>query len=253
MILSYEYDTNLTLSSVVGRHTCLMRCLPAKEPFMKIKEEKFDISPIFWHHECIDGLGNRMVFAGTNLMHDSLNYTCRGELVCSTYCIPETIPHPMYSLPSQLTTPHQDMTNLIPIRTRNVLNDCMNITHIVHDYIQYTPGLTGINTNVQEVLNHRQGVCQDYAHLMISICRLMGIPTRYACGLMIGEGATHAWVEVYDGQCWYAFDPTNDTAAASGYIKLAHGRDASDCPVSRGIYTGNSLQKTHVNVKVKML
>ena len=108
-------------------------------------------------------------------------------------------------------------------------------------------------TTAEDAFRHRQGVCQDYAHLMIALCRQAGIPARYACGLMIGEGQTHAWVEAHDGQCWYAFDPTNDTAIATGYIKLAHGRDAQDCPVSRGVYMGVSQEYTTVNVKVEQI
>ena len=106
-------------------------------------------------------------------------------------------------------------------------------------------------TTASDVMRHRKGVCQDYAHLMTALCRMAGMPARYVCGLMKGEGQTHAWVEVHDGQCWYAFDPTNDTAIASGYIKLAHGRDALDCPVSRGTYLGVSTEETFISVKVQ--
>lgn len=108
-----------------------------------------------------------------------------------------------------------------------------------------------LHTTAADAFASRMGVCQDYAHLMVALCRAAGFHARYVCGLMMGEGQTHAWVEVYDGLCWYAFDPTNDTAVATGFIKIAHGRDALDCSVSRGVYTGISNQTTNVSVTVK--
>ena len=86
---------------------------------------------------------------------------------------------------------------------------------------------------------------------MIGFCRRCGIPARYVCGFMEGTGETHAWVEVYDGYSWIGFDPTNDCRIIYGYVKLAHGRDASDCPVSRGIYNGQALQQTQISVTLK--
>jgi transglutaminase-like putative cysteine protease len=79
-----------------------------------------------------------------------------------------------------------------------------------------------------------------------------GIPARYICGLMLGEGATHAWVEFYDGQTWWGLDPTNDCEAGDTYIVVNRGRDFGDCPMESGIFKGGAmqLQLTHVNVKV---
>lgn len=230
----------------MGRHTLLLRCLPAREPFVDILNEEFSITPGFRIHESTDGFGNRILTATNGDLHQRLDYTCTGEVEMRTYCIPDHRPHPMYTLPSQLTAPTADMHCLLPTPTGNLLHDCLQVAHTVHRHIVYTPGVTGMLTTAGDVFRHRKGVCQDYAHLMIALCRRMAIPARYACGLMTGEGQTHAWVEVHDGQCWYAFDPTNDTAVATGYIKLAHGRDAADCPVSRGTYQGVAHENTSV-------
>lgn len=201
--------------------------------------------------EKTDGFGNRIITASSDIPHVQLDYACTGVVELSTYCLPELDPHPMYHLPSKLTTTTPDMKILQPELTGDVLHDSLQIVHAVHQYVCYTPGTTDMHTTAQETFRHGLGVCQDYAHLMIALCRKVGIPARYVCGMMIGEGQTHAWVEVYDGFCWYAFDPTNDTAVATGYIKLAHGRDASDCPVSRGVFQGITREETRVNVSVK--
>lgn len=256
MRLTYEYHTSVTFRPSIGRHTILLRCLPAKHPFQQIRHEEVLLDEGFWKKEGYDGLGNRIITAGTGERHRELCYTARGEVECSTYCIPDDKPHPMYRQPSRLTT----LTNPIPLSQnwkesagsgKNALDVCLEIMHFVHRHIEYTPHVTTLNTTAEEAFLLRKGVCQDYAHLMVSLCREQGFPARYVCGLMLGEGSTHAWVEVHDGQCWYAFDPTNDTAVATGYIKMAHGRDALDCPVSRGTFVGITEQETEVKVIVK--
>lgn len=251
MRLHYEYTTWVKFHPSIERHNILLRCVPADAAFQHIEKEHFCITEGFWHKEGNDGFGNRIITAGTLEQHDALTYTSCGEIESSTYCIPDALPHPMFRLPSPLTVSEREMQTLLPSPTGNVLEDCLHIAHNVHRHIVYTPGVTNMLTRASDAYRLRQGVCQDYAHLMISLCRSAGYPSRYVCGLMAGEGATHAWVEVSDGHCWYAFDPTNDTAVASGYIKLAHGRDASDCPVSRGTYLGTAQQETRIYVNVK--
>lgn len=156
----------------------------------------------------------------------------------------------MFFLPSRLTAGLDVSTD-----SREVFLDrCLDIMHRVYTHLTYTPNVTSMLTSAAEVWQDRRGVCQDYAHLMVALCRNEGMAARYVCGLMAGEGQTHAWVEVHDGQCWYAFDPTNDTAVASGYVKIAHGRDALDCPVSRGTYRclalGGCNERREIQVKV---
>lgn len=253
LLLSFRYITHVDFSPAVGRHNLLLRCLPSREAFQSVRHEEFCLSDDFSYKESMDGLGNRIVTASTDAMHSHIDYSCTGEVDTSTYCIPDAAPHPIYSLPSRLTATTPAMHCLLPSATGQFLADCMQIAHAVHHHFQYTPGATDMLTTASDAFAQRKGVCQDYAHLMIALCRKAGIPARYACGLMMGEGQTHAWVEVHDGQCWYAFDPTNDAAIATGYIKLAHGRDAADCAVSRGVYFGLAQENTCVNVMVKKL
>ncbi len=261
MVLHFDYTTRVTFHPSVGRHNILLRCLPAQEAFQQVVCEEFSVSPCFWHREDTDGFGNRIIYGGTMERHSELSYRCRGNIKTSTYCIPDSNPHPMYSvlpsvppsLLSKIVSPRGDLEGALEGASKGALEDALHIMHSVHQYMTYRTGVTDINTSLMDVIRLRQGVCQDYAHLMIALCRLAGYPSRYVCGLMRGEGATHAWVEIHDGQCWYAFDPTNDTAIADGYIKLAHGREAKDCPVSRGTYIGVTQETTEVCVKAFLL
>ena len=93
-------------------------------------------------------------------------------------------------------------------------------------------------------------MCQDYTHIMLGLCRQLGIPARYVAGFMIGEGATHAWLEVYARGHWIGIDPTNNRIVDDMYIKMSEGRDASDCIVDKGLFFGNVQQKQSVFVKV---
>lgn len=257
MNISYEYRTRVVFAPSIGRHNLLLRCLPAREAFQQSVEEEFTLSEGFWYDESHDGQGNRILYAGTTERHNRVAYTCHGRVRQSTYCIPEAHPHPMYGLPSALTQgelpPHPTLDELPPrpVGDDTFLPRVIELMHFTHEYLSYIPGTTCCNTPLTQVLSQRCGVCQDYAHLLIALCRHHGLHARYVCGLMQGEGQTHAWVEVHDGQCWYAFDPTNDTPIATGYIKLAHGRDALDCPVSRGTYLGITQETTEVRVIVK--
>lgn len=255
MLLHYDYTTNVSFCPSIGRHNILLRCLPAREAFQQSVCEDFFITQCFWYNENIDGFGNRIICGGTTERHNILEYHCRGTVDYSTYCIPDSHPHPMYSLLPSVALAEL-LRNAFPhlaeeARWLGGLDGALHIMHKVHEYMEYRPLVTDINTTVADVVRMKQGVCQDYAQLMTQLCRLAGYPSRYVCGLIQGEGATHAWVEIHDGQCWYAFDPTNDTAIAQGFIKLAHGRDASDCPVSRGTYLGVTLETMEVNIKVQ--
>lgn len=253
MKLSYSYTTRVTFCPSVGRHNILLRCLPAREAFQHVCSETFDITGDFWSREDVDAFGNRVMCGGTRERHSELAYTSRGVVETSTYCIPDTNPHPMYLLPSRMTETTREILLLLPALKGDILGDCMRIVHAVHQHLEYTPGVTAMDTTAREVCVMRKGVCQDYAHLMIAMCRAAGMHARYVCGMMLGEGSTHAWVEVHDGQCWYAFDPTNDTAVATGYIKLAHGRDVCDCAVNRGSFIGRAEEVMQISVVTECL
>ncbi|MGJ8697431.1 MAG: transglutaminase family protein [Verrucomicrobiaceae bacterium] len=125
----------------------------------------------------------------------------------------------------------------------------------------YDPGATVVTTHANEVIRKRHGVCQDFAHAMVALCRSLGIPARYVSGYFFdatrdsslrGSEATHAWVEVYvEGHGWIGLDPTNNKVIDDTYIVLATGRDYSDvAPVSGSYYGGGtSGLKVHVAVR----
>ncbi|MFN8632289.1 MAG: transglutaminase family protein [Chloroflexota bacterium] len=111
--------------------------------------------------------------------------------------------------------------------------------------IAYQIGVTGVQTPAAMALHLGKGVCQDYAHLMISVSRLVGIPARYVSGHLLGEGAPHAWVEALIADAndlgqpeVVAFDPTHHRRAGLNYITVAVGRDYADVAPTSGTFVG---------------
>jgi transglutaminase-like putative cysteine protease len=114
----------------------------------------------------------------------------------------------------------------------------------VHEAISYAHGVTSIATTAAEALAGGRGVCQDSAHVMIALCRASGLPARYVSGHLLGEGGTHAWVEVIiaeaAGARAVAFDPCNGRRAGMDYLTVATGRDYTDVAPTSGTYLGTA-------------
>ena len=105
-------------------------------------------------------------------------------------------------------------------------------------HMHYRHDVTSVRTTAAEALALGAGVCQDYAHVMVALCRLSGLPARYVSGHMVGEGGSHAWVEVLLPSATVAFDPTNDRVAGPSYLTVAVGRDYADVAPTHGSYCG---------------
>ena len=132
-----------------------------------------------------------------------------------------------------------------------------DLTHQLYGQFTYQPGATSVRTTIQEFAALQRGVCQDFTHAMLGICRTLGIPARYVSGYlysggeMVGAEATHAWVEaLIPGAGWIGFDPTNDVLAGEKHIKIGHGRDYPDVSPVRGTFYGGGQGSLDVEVRV---
>jgi transglutaminase-like putative cysteine protease len=138
------------------------------------------------------------------------------------------------------------------------------LMHHVHEQLAYRPDVTTVETSVTEVLTHSSGVCQDFAHVLIGLCRAIGIPARYVSGYILagadpdapkrGAAASHAWVEAFTPtHGWRGFDPTNDLLASEHHVKMAVGRDYHDVPPTRGTFRGVADEELAVEVATKQV
>ena len=98
-----------------------------------------------------------------------------------------------------------------------------------------------------------QGVCQDYSHIMLAVSRTLGIPCRYVSGHLLGEGAPHAWVELYVDGSIVAYDPTHHRRAGRNYIVVATGRDFADVTSTSGTFTGSATGRLHWSKQASVL
>ncbi len=147
------------------------------------------------------------------------------------------------------------------------LHSCVaDLTSRIYKEFAYTPGFTSIATPLSDVLLHRKGVCQDFAHLQVGCLRSMGIPAKYVSGYMetlpppgqeklVGADATHAWISFFSPEeGWIEFDPTNDIRAGHQHIITAEGRDYVDVtPVKGVIFGGGKNPILAVSVDVMRL
>jgi transglutaminase-like putative cysteine protease len=139
------------------------------------------------------------------------------------------------------------------------------ISDMVSATLAYSPGATYVGVDISKVLAQGKGVCQDFAHLAISMYRSRGIPARYVSGYLYAtdqteavaptdpevEIQTHAWVEVFvPGHGWWALDPTNHQPAGELHVKIGHGRDYQDVMPLRGVYHGDADHELGVRVQI---
>lgn len=122
-----------------------------------------------------------------------------------------------------------------------------------HGYLKYESRSTHVHTHMSSVIKDRRGVCQDFAHFMIGLCRSLKIPARYISGYLATEAAsaTHAWVEVFiPNTGWRALDPTHNRQIDGTYVKIGHGRDYADVPPVSGNYRGTLDRTMEVQVQI---
>jgi transglutaminase-like putative cysteine protease len=130
----------------------------------------------------------------------------------------------------------------------------------VHQTFSYVKKSTSVNSPIEHALRSRKGVCQDFAHIMISLARNIGIPCRYVSGylyqggedaLALADGATHAWVEAFLPEMgWVGFDPTTNRLTGERHIRTAIGRDYADVPPTMGVMKGKAETQLQVRVRV---
>lgn len=136
------------------------------------------------------------------------------------------------------------------------------IMHFVNERFAYVPAATHVHTTMEEAIQLQKGVCQDFAHVMIGMCRSVKIPARYVSGYLYngpaehlkGAQASHAWIEVYIPKIgWCGLDPTNDRVVDGHYVKVAVGRDYADVPPLKGSYLGTDEISLSVDVLVSAI
>ncbi|HKE50142.1 MAG TPA: transglutaminase family protein [Actinomycetes bacterium] len=150
---------------------------------------------------------------------------------------------PWFLRPTRLTAADSAIRrHAARIASTDALATAQRFCAFVHEAIRFEAGATSVATTAAEALAGGRGVCQDSAHVMIALCRATGLPARYVSGHLVGEGATHAWVEVLiahpAGARAVAFDPSSGRSVGRNYLTVATGRDYADVAPTSGTYVG---------------
>lgn len=146
-----------------------------------------------------------------------------------------------------------DLAREITVDDSPGYDQAASITQWVRNNIQYCPGSSTIPISAAEVNARQEGVCRDLAHLGIALCRSISLPARFVAGYLydLQPMDLHAWYEVYIGDRWYTFDPTQ-SGSCGGRIAIAYGRDAADVSIFHQFGAGDILQSMHVRVELLM-
>jgi transglutaminase-like putative cysteine protease len=132
---------------------------------------------------------------------------------------------------------------------------------VVHATFRYEKGATHVHSSILDAISTRAGVCQDFAHILLALVRMRGLPGRYVSGYLmprtnmeeaVGGQASHAWMEVFlPGAGWFGLDPTIGQAVGLQHVRVAYGRDYGDVAPVRGVYKGHAGQRLSVDVRVR--
>jgi transglutaminase-like putative cysteine protease len=167
-------------------------------------------------------------------------------------------------LPSEFAKPTPSLLKLagqLEVRRRDdPLTVLRELNSALYSSFEYALKSTRVDSPIDDAIRTRQGVCQDFAHIMIALVRTLQIPCRYVSGYLhrrvedhdrSAEDATHAWVEALLPHLgWVGFDPTNNLIAADRHLRTAIGRDYADVPPTKGIFRGKTGSELSVAVRV---
>jgi transglutaminase-like putative cysteine protease len=173
----------------------------------------------------------------------------------------EQVPYMDFLLQENFEAKQEITTVVNSVMAENItpFDIAQKMSAFVFDNFEYRKGVTNVETQVDEIWKLKAGVCQDFAHVLLVMLRLIGIPARYVSGYICpknhelrGEGATHAWVEAYiPFHGWLGFDPTNNCIASDRHVRLAIGRSFTDCTPVKGTYKGSSEHTLEVSVTIE--
>jgi len=207
----------------------------------------------------VDGFGNHVIDVqaarvGQVLEFETWSVAERGAVEGPTRLGPESLHDPRLLEPSPLTWPDrplEDAAHRLAASGDTGVALARRINTWVFRLMRYRPDVTNIDTTAARAFGMAQGVCQDYAHIMLCLCRLCGLPARYVSGQLLGEGGSHAWVEVVvpdpvgpgsngtGGAVALPFDPTHGREVGLSYLTIAVGREYSDVAPTYGTYSGD--------------
>lgn len=258
--LNYEYKMVIKYSTSVDRCYFTLKSIPADDFRQRSIAYEISMDPETVYSESKDSFGNIQIIGSEKEPHSVFEFKIKGLVEAYPGNIVggiNTSTIGMYKYPHGKCIPGEKITEFAK-SIKNDVDDCSSekekcliIMSKLHKKMEYVSGSTQVETTAEEAFEGGKGVCQDFSHIYITLLRYFKIPARYVCGLIVGEGESHAWVEASCDNTFVAFDPTHNKEITDEYIKLGVGRDATDCAINRGVMWGGGAQTQEVSVSVE--
>ena len=289
-VLTVHHETCYRYQDPVQDACHLAFLRPSDGPYQQVLAHHLEVTP---HpdlaHGGRDSFGNWRDFLGLHSPHQTLRMTARSrvralgwsaEELQARECAWQEVRERLRFRAGRPTDPASEFVFASPWAPRlDVLRDyalevfaevpgLIAASHAlcqrIHREFRYAPRSTAIDTPALQVFQRREGVCQDFSHLMVIALRGLGLSARYVSGYLLthpppgqprrqGVDASHAWVSVYcpgTDPCWIEFDPTNGIVAGDEHVRLAYGRDFGDVSPCRGVIRGGGEHELSVSVTV---
>lgn len=250
--LHFYYDILLEFGEPVAGHAFSLRCVPPSFPGQEILDVTLELDPRVPCACQRDGFGNLLQIGRAEEPHDHFRYTVRGTARLDLSQRRREPCHPVFRFPSAYTGSNPEMERYLRgLRLPEAPAErAWALAQAVRARMTYAPGETGVATTAAQAFDSGRGVCQDFAHVYLALARQAGLAARYVNGLPEGEGASHAWCEVWLDGRWTGIDPTRGRWTDEGYIRFGVGRDFGDCPIERGVFLGLTDQRQKVFMRV---
>jgi len=274
MRLRVRHTTRFRYSEEIADTAMEMRLRPIDDMRQRLVSYRLTVTPRGPIHGYTDVLGNHVETWNFRAPHREIVVT--SEATVETLAVSEaSTTAPVLAVAKRYQMTRFDGPVLTNGRVRELAalvrqaggDPLAGATEAIHRRFTYAPNTTTVHSTVEEITVRGAGVCQDFAHLWIAICRAMGIPARYVSGYVASQPAaggsigqaSHAWAEGWrEGQGWIGYDPTNWSTTTGGrvgdqHIRVAVGRDYRDVPPTRGVYRGLAEESLTVDVRVEAL
>lgn len=238
----FHFSTKLTFDDYVHNHSFALRIIPPETAAQHILSCSLNLSPCVSTRQTFDAFGNNVISGYIKDDHRFLDFEIKGTAEIDASKFRKDF-MPCYLYPSEYTVPDKFITTFYTEHKDGC--DCTDaagrtafFSDLISDCIVYKKNVTTTKTTAAEAFQLKQGVCQDFSHILMSILRLDGIPCRYIAGLAFCDGETHSWIEYWTGDHWEGFDPANNCPVNDDYLVISQGRDFRDCAIDRGVMFG---------------
>jgi transglutaminase-like putative cysteine protease len=261
MRLKIEHTTTFTYDHPVSEAYTEMRLKPIDGDGQRCLSFRLSTEPQDQVLQYADPFGNEVHHYDVVQPHQKLFVSAISEVVTSgSYRADSSSLTPLdefnYVSPTKYAPHTTDLIDFSVSRkiTEAPLETALAFMQAIHDNLIYEKGATDVKTTAHQALSLGRGVCQDFSHIMLAMCRLQSIPARYVSGYLYNNeqiAASHSWVDVLvPDRGWVSLDPTHNREQTDQYVRVAVGRDYADVPPTRGIFKGNAKEKMAVDVSV---